>query len=176
MSEPRGLVETHRPPTPRLLLLGLGNDILSDDAIGLRVTSELCQRLGHRADVSVCTTTEMGLSLLDHVAGFQELVIVDAVQTSRAPIGSVHEIDANDLSVLPTVSPHFLGLAETLALGRQLGLPMPRHTRILAIEVQDPFTVGERLTPELERSLPSLLNKVEAVVMETLSTSRTVAS
>ncbi len=106
----------------------------------------------------------MGLSLLDHVAGYDVLLIVDAVQTGRAPIGFVHEIDGDDLKVLPTLSPHFLGIAETLALGRQLGLDMPAKVKILAVEVTDPFTVSETLSPVLECALPEILKRIVAAI------------
>ncbi len=145
-------------------MLGLGNSILTDDAIGLRVVSALRQQLATRADVSVCETEEMGLSLLDHVAGFEVLIIVDAVQTRGAPVAFLHDVDGTDLEALPTVSPHFVGIAETLALGRELGLDIPRRVKILAVEVQDPFTVGEALSPALERARPAILGRVLSAI------------
>jgi len=49
-------------------------------------------------------------------------------------------------------------VGEVLALGRQLGLSVPRRVKILAIEVQDPVTVGTSLTPALEEVLPVIVN------------------
>jgi len=144
----------------RTLLLGLGNDILSDDGVGLRVAAAIEKRLTDRTNVTVVSTTEMGLSLLDQIVGFDDLVIVDAVQTPQGSPGSVHEIDGNALASLPAVSPHFLGLGEVLALGRKLGLAVPDRVRIFAIEVQDPFTVSTDLTPSLESALPSIVDRV----------------
>ena len=147
-------------PSQRTLLLGLGNDLLTDDAIGLRVAAAVSQGLPDRPDVVVQQSSEMGLALLDLVAGFEEVVIVDAVQTGHAPHGFVHELDGRDLRVLPLVSPHFLGIGEVLALGERLGLAMPRSVKILAVEVQDPFTVGTQMTPNLETALPAICQRV----------------
>jgi hypothetical protein len=49
-----------------------------------------------------------------------------------------------------------------VALGRQLGLRVPRRVRIFAIEVQDPFSVGLSMTPPLRDALPSIIARVLA--------------
>jgi hydrogenase maturation protease len=149
---------------PKTLLLGLGNDLLSDDAIGLRVAAALRERLAGHADIAVAETTEMGLSLLDIIAGFEALMLVDAVQTRLAAPGTVHEIEGDGIESLPPFAPHFLGIGEVIALGRKLGLPVPSRVRIFAIEVQDPFTVGTSLTPLLELALPAIAARIFAAL------------
>jgi Ni,Fe-hydrogenase maturation factor len=64
------------------------------------------------------------------------------------------------LNALPAVSPHFLGIGELLALGRELGLAVPTQVKIFAVEVQDPFNVGTRLTPTLDAALPRIVECV----------------
>ena len=106
----------------------------------------------------------MGLSLLDDIVGFEGLILVDAVQTLKRPPGFVHELDGDDLSALPAVSPHFLGIGEVLALGRKLGLAVPTRVKILAVEVQDVTTVGTELTPPLQAALPAIVRRVMSAV------------
>ena len=140
-------------PEPRsgksFLILGLGNDILTDDAVGLYVVRQLRPELAVRPEIEVRETTEMGLALLDHLAGFQTAVIVDSIQTGKAAIGFVHDLDPTSLKQLSGTTPHFVGVGETLAMGRQLGIEMPAKVHIFAIEVADPFTLGTSLTPAL---------------------------
>jgi hydrogenase maturation protease len=152
--------------TPRILVLGLGNDILTDDAMGLIVAREVGCRLDPDEPIEARSTTEMGLSLLDEITGYAGLVLVDAVQTGRAPAGHIHELVLDDLHVLPSVTPHFLGIGETLALGRLLGLSMPERVRILGIEVEDMRTLGTQLTAALEAALPGIIDTVLAVARE----------
>jgi Ni,Fe-hydrogenase maturation factor len=64
------------------------------------------------------------------------------------------------------VSPHFLGIGETLALGKELGLSVPSEVKIFAIEVEDPFTVGTRLTPAVAAALPGIVERVARAVLE----------
>jgi hydrogenase maturation protease len=147
-----------------LLVLGLGNDILTDDAIGLRLVRALAERLGPSDNAVALESEEMGLSLLDHIVGYDDLVIVDAIQTGTAPPGHLHQFDGEALPSRRTGAPHFLGVGDTLALGRLLGLPMPSRVRILAVEVADALTLGTALTPQLHAAFPRLLDRVTEAV------------
>ena len=140
-------------PRARLLVLGLGNYILTDDAIGLRVVRAVRDQLGSGEGIEVVESEEMGLSLLDHIVGYGELVIVDAIQTGSEPPGFVHELDGETLPSRRVGAPHFLGVGDTLALGRLLGLPMPERVTIFALEVADPFTLGTGLTSAVQEAL-----------------------
>jgi hydrogenase maturation protease len=148
----------------RTLLLGLGNDILTDDAIGLLVVRRLQSELAANSSIDARETTEMGLALLDFMAGYSAVVIVDSIQTGQAPPGFVHELDAASLHQLSGRTPHFLGVGETLALGRHLGVPMPHQVRIFAIEVGDPFTLGTQMTPTLQAALPGIVERIAAAL------------
>jgi len=123
-SSPHVLPGKAPPRTKPVLVLGLGNDILSDDAVGLNVAREIRRHLSDSDGIEVQETSEMGLALLDHIVGFADLILVDAVQTRQAPPGFLHEFDGGQLKILSIVSPHFLGVGEIVALGRQLGLPV----------------------------------------------------
>lgn len=138
----------------KILVLGLGNDLLTDDAVGLHVARAVRARLADEPGVAVRETMEMGLALLDEIAGFNALVLVDSIQTGTVPAGHIHEFDRRTLGAGRRITaPHFVGVAETLALGGTLGLAMPRAVRIIAIEVADPFTLGMRMTPALEQAV-----------------------
>jgi hydrogenase maturation protease len=155
-------------PSPRLLVLGLGNDILTDDAVGLRVAHELRRDLAGHPSVDIRQTTEMGLALLDFLTGYRAVVLVDSIQTGRAAPGFLHELDAASSSQLTGRTPHFVGVSETLALGRELGLAMPEQVKIFAIEVADPFTLGTVMTPALEAALPGLVAQIRAALQPLL--------
>ena len=141
-------------------MLGLGNDILCDDGVGLRAARELQRHLADHPIVEVRETTEMGLSLLDLIVGYRDLVIVDSIQTKQVPPGHIFEMEPAGLKVLPRKSPHFFGIGEILTLGRNLELIVPTRVKIFAIEVSDPFTITEQMTPVMEAALPGLVERV----------------
>ena len=150
----------------KILVLGLGNDILTDDAIGLNVVRRLREELAGDDRIDVRETMEMGLALLDYIVGYRAVLIVDSIQTGQAPAGTIHELDAASLKQITGRTPHFLGVGETLALGRQLGLAMPQEVRIVAVEVEDPFTLGTEMTPALQRALPAVLMRTRQALRE----------
>jgi len=159
LSESNSPSELPGPARP-VLVLGLGNDLLTDDAVGLLVVRALRSRFAGHAAIEIGETTEMGLALLDFITGYRVAVLVDSIQTGKAPPGFLHELDAAALHALTGRTPHFVGVGETLALGRQLGLPMPEQVKIFAIEVEDPFTLGTALTPALQSALPGIVQRI----------------
>jgi len=148
------------PTGQRILVLGLGNDILCDDAIGLRVVREVRRQLRPDEEIDVEETEEMGLCLLDYISGYRGLVLVDSIQRGTISAGEGLEIRADARRTLAYSAPHFLGIGETLALGRELGLPMPDSICILAIEVEEPHLLSTEMTPPLQRALPILVQRV----------------
>jgi hydrogenase maturation protease len=159
-----GSAEAMQAPARKRLVLGLGNDILTDDAVGLRVVRRLAGELRDRSDIDVRETTEMGLALLDFLTGYASAFIVDSFQTGRLAPGSVHELDPITLNLMTGRTPHFLGVGETLTLGRELGLAMPGEVRIFAIEIEDPWTVGTTMSPALEEALPRIVARIREAV------------
>ena len=142
------------------LILGLGNDILCDDAIGLLVAREIKRRLAEHTGIDVSEACEMGLSLLDYIIGYKNLILIDAIQTGKTAPGFVHELEGQNLKLLPIASPHFVGVGEMISLGRNLGLTVPDRVRIFAIEVQNPFTITTEMTPALKAAMPGIVDRI----------------
>lgn len=153
----------------KILVLGLGNDILTDDAVGLNLVRALRDEFAGNETIDFCETQEMGLALLDFIVGYREVVIVDSIQTGNVPPGTVHELDADGLKTLTGRTPHFLGVGETLALGNKLGLPMPEKVTIFALEVADPFTLSTKMTPALEQAFPQALCRIAETLRRKLA-------
>ncbi len=147
------------------LIVGLGSPILRDDAIGLRVADALATRLPSDR----FTTTEAGLSglrLLPMLEGWDRLVIIDAMlrpgQPGEPPCpGRLHRLSPDELSsALHLNSSHEASLADTLRLGELLGMDIPSDVTILGIEVADPFTFDEEMTPALADRVEPLADEI----------------
>jgi hydrogenase maturation protease len=156
------------PVSSKTLVLGLGNDILSDDAVGLVLARKLAAELAGIDGIEVRETMEMGLALLDFMVGYDAVLILDAIQTGQVAPGTFHEVDPRALGVLTGRTPHFVGVGETLALGRQLGLHMPDRVMVLAVEVEDPFTLGTEMTPAVEDAVPRVIERALELIQEGL--------
>lgn len=147
-----------------ILVLGLGNDVLSDDAVGLRVAELLRERFADDPAVEVRATSDMGLVLLDEIVGRDSVVLIDAVQTHRAAPGSIECRELSATAGVHASMPHFLGVSETLALGNMLGLAMPQRALLVAIEVADPFTLGCELSPAVAAAVAPAAQRVAQIV------------
>jgi hydrogenase maturation protease len=143
-----------------VLVLGLGNDLLGDDAVGLHVARAVRARLAGLPGCAVRETMEMGLALLDEIVGSEHLLLVDSIETGKAPPGHVHEFDADSLAGRRIGAPHFVGIVETLALGTALGLAMPRDVRVFAIEVKDAYTLSVTLSPGVQASVGAAADRI----------------
>jgi hydrogenase maturation protease len=147
----------------KTLVLGLGNEILSDDGVGLYVAREL-RKVIEREDTTVTEASLAGLGLLDLLTGYDRTIIIDAIQTREGKVGQVYRFNSNSFDVTRhTASTHNVNFATALELGRQLGLSLPQQIVIFAIEVADVSTFSEECTPEVKKSIPRC---VETVLQE----------
>jgi len=144
----------------KTLILGIGNPILSDDAVGCRVAQELEMRLRGRSEITVKETSLSGLSLLEEMAGYEKLIIIDAIQTKGGSPGSVYKLAPEDFKIGHMAIIHDLGLFSALELGRKLGMDMPREVVIFAIEAKDMETFSEECTLEVKKAIPKAVETV----------------
>ena len=149
----------------RPLALFLGNPIFSDDRIGLAVGEILKEKLrekGYDAELS----ERGGLEVIDYLEGRDSAVIVDAVKTGKAAPGDVLELSIEELKVYAPRSPHYAGVPEAVDLMLQLGLNPPRKLKVIGIEVEDPYTLSEKMSEELERRLEKIAEEVYAKIVK----------
>jgi len=151
----------------KTLVLGMGNDLLSDDAVGLRVARSLREST-RDPSVEVKETLLASLELLDILAGFDRAILVDAVQTRDGKPGDVYILSPEDLgsSSTPT-SLHHVDLPTVLALGRSLGAKMPERVRIFAVEAGDVSTFGGECCADVEAAVPKVVALIQAELRAT---------
>ncbi len=145
-------------------ILGLGNDLLADDAFGVEVVRLLAGHLPEHVEVR--SSIASGFALLDDVLGADRLIVVDTVTGTGAEPGSVSRFEDGDVSCVPGVGPHYVGLFETLRWARALALPAPRQVAIFTVEAADCLTVGGPMTPSVRAALPTVARMIEEQVGE----------
>lgn len=146
----------------KTLVLGLGNSILCDDGVGIRVAREVAKQFDC-PQVTVGETSAAGLRLLDSIVGYDKVIIIDAIQTKEGQAGQLYRMKPEDFSFAQHFSsPHQINLATALELGRMLGLRMPREITVFAIEAKDIASFSEKCTPEVEQAIPEVVEMVLA--------------
>lgn len=142
----------------RTLVLGLGNELLSDDAVGILAARALKERVSDQADVVESALS--GMALLDLFVGYDKAIIIDAIKTGRCAPGTICVLSPNDLGAVLAPSPHYAGLPELMAVARQLQLEFPKEIKIFALEVEDPYTIGQAMSEPVQRALAELVQRV----------------
>jgi len=172
------------PTTRPVRVLALGNELISDDAVGIAAARALCRRLadagtalppGPSPDsamtvtafrhprvgtVEVVETALTGMYLLEAVLGASRLIVVDTLVTGAFAPGTVLALQEGDLVAAPGGSPHYIGLFETLELARALGLEVPAEVVIVAVEAGDYTTVGGAMTAPVQAAVPVAVARV----------------
>ena len=140
------------------LVLGLGNDLLSDDAVGIVTARRLAGEAGLRADV--VESSLHGLALLDLLLGYRRLIIIDAIKTGSVPPGTISVLTPRELTTVMSPSPHYAGLPEMIDLARELNLDFPSDIRIFAVEIADDRTFGGPMSTEVRRAIDEIVGRV----------------
>ncbi len=148
----------------KVLVVGIGNPVRGDDAIGAAVAKALAGRLPD--NVAIRTRAGDMLALIDDWDGFDALICIDAAVPMGTP-GRIHRIDPKD-EPLPRdpvyASSHAFGVAEAIGLGQALN-SAPRNIVVFAIEGAS-FERGAPMTPEVAAAIDEVADRVVAEVAQ----------
>jgi hydrogenase maturation protease len=150
-----------KPRRAHTLVLGLGNPILSDDAVGPRVAEAVRRYLAGRPGVEVKEASVGGLKLLDEILGYWKVVLVDSIETEGGKPGHVYTMTPENLrGTAHLVSPHEVNFMGVLEMARKQEMEVPEHIVVVAVEIKDNTTFGEKMSPEVEAAIPQAVGEV----------------
>ena len=157
LSQTQQRSRTRTRPCP-ILVLGVGNILLRDEGVGVRVVEAMAE-MELPPDVELFDGATAGLDLLDVLADRRRVVVIDAVKGDYEA-GTVLRLGPEDL--LPSdgrgVSLHEIGLLEALMLAERLGTP-PQEVIVLGVKPRD-VGCGLALSPEIARLVPRIIELV----------------
>ncbi len=139
-----------------LLILGLGNVICSDDGLGVAAVERLAREYQLPAGVQALDGGTLGLSLLAHVTGADDLLLLDAIRAD-APPGTLVRLDGEDVApaVRERLSVHQIGVADLLDAMRLLD-EEPRRMVLVGL-VPESLELGIERTPAVEARIDDLV-------------------
>ncbi len=152
----RGARGDSAPRQGGTVVVGLGNSIRGDDAVGLLAVRRLSRHA--RPGVRYAESEESNINLLEVLAGADRLLLLDTISTAGGRPGTVHRLEVEDLrGPGEPYATHQLGVARVLDLGRSLGIPMPAAAVVLALEIAPSDCFGLGLTPAGREGLGRLV-------------------
>jgi hydrogenase maturation protease len=146
-----------------LLVLCLGNEVLSDDAFGFRIAEQLEKmkmELGN--EVEIIAASMAGFNLLNFLQGRKKVLVVDTIMTGRAEPGSVHFFPLGDL--VPSrglTGSHEISLPTAITLARLMEIDTPEDIDVLAVEAGDVLTLSEEMTEPVRAAVPEAIEFIK---------------
>lgn len=166
--------EYERPARPPVLVLGIGNILLGDEGVGVRVVEDLRQAGPTPDGVEVVDGGTAGMALIDIIAGRRHVIIVDAVKTGAAP-GTIVVLRDGDIPAgfRERTSPHALGIGDVLAVLNLQG-EAPHRLTLIGIE-PDSLDFGLELSATVAAQVPALAERVKSELESAIAAGAAVA-
>jgi hydrogenase maturation protease len=143
---------------PKIIILGVGNLLLSDEGVGVHVANEL-MKMDLSPEISVIEGGTDGFRLLNIITEADRLIIIDAVK-GDAPPGSIYRFDIGEVQNSPSgfkTSVHQIGILEVLDLSGLIG--KTPHTTVIGIEPKC-LEMGMDLSPEIKAKIPRIIELI----------------
>lgn len=143
----------------RVVVLGAGNVLLSDEGLGVRAIERLPLAYALPPEVEIIDGGTCSMEMLEDLERLDALIMVDAIRSGEAP-GTLLRLSGDAVPVFfrTKLSPHQIGLCDVLATLELLGRA-PKYTAILGVEPQS-LALGMELSPAVEAAMPTLLRMV----------------
>jgi hydrogenase maturation protease len=155
---------------PRTIVIGLGNPLLGDDAVGWLVADEVegllrTARSAGRAmpDVEIERLGVGGLRLMECLTGYETAILVDAAEFPDRPLGEVRSCCFDDLADYAAGhldSAHDASLRTALTLGRRLGAILPDSIQAVTVQARRTDEFSEELSPEVAAAVSTAAQAV----------------
>ncbi len=145
-------------PQPSILIMGVGNILLSDEGVGVRVI-ETMKSMTLPDNVEILDGGTGAFDLFDILANRDKVIIIDAVKGGGEP-GAVYRFVPDDIKAEAKflTSVHQVSLLDTLSMARIIGCS-PRDIVIFGIEPRE-IDWGLELSPEVAAVVPKVIELV----------------
>jgi hydrogenase maturation protease len=155
------------------IVIGLGNPILGDDGVGWKVAEEVKRWLeAHSArprrlsSIAVELLSLGGISLMEHLIGYERAILIDAIASDLEP-GSIvtsNLLELPDHSALHTTSAHDTSLQNALKLGKSMRATLPEQIIVVGIATNRVYDFSE----ELSQPVSQAVSKAAQIVIDLL--------
>ena len=140
------------------LILGIGNPILTDDGVGIKIAQKLEEE---KPGLEIEETNEAAIALLDLIMGYDKLIIIDSIKTGQGKPGELYKLNLEDFKPnMNFSSSHGMDIATAFEVGESLGCRMPQSVSIYAVEIRDNSTFAEQCTEEVEAKIPFIVKQI----------------
>lgn len=142
----------------KTVILGVGNELLSDEGIGVHVVKEL-KKISVPAEIEVYEGGTDGFGLINIIIETDRLIVVDSLKGGSTP-GTIYKFDINDAPSSPDLfktSIHQIGILEVINLSSLIG-KTPKTT-VIGVEPES-ISAGMNLTDRVKAKIPRIIELI----------------
>lgn len=149
----------------RVLVLGIGNPLMMDEGIGVRVVETLMVGYVFPENVQLLDAGTMGMSILGLFRDCDYMLVVDAMKDTGHEPGTVVRLSAEDIAPNQVMhSLHDLRFIDVLEASEVMGCRP--EAECIGVQVADMSEIRIGLTPDVEAAIPAAVDAVLAVLAE----------
>ena len=149
----------------KILIVGLGNVLLSDEGLGVKVVKDLEKEINFPEEVEILDGGTGAFFLLPHLEKADYLIIVDAIKAGHKP-GTllIEKLENLPQDTLEKISLHEISFPDLL---RILELKGKKFEKIILAGLEPKtLDVGTELSQEVKEGLPLLKEKILSILRE----------
>lgn len=146
----------------RVVVLGVGNILMSDEGVGVHAVTALEQDYDIPAEVEIIDGGTSGMDCLDRIAEADLLLIADCMRSKDKAPGTITRLADAEINAwfMTRISPHQVGLSDVLAACCFHGIS-PKQVVLVGVQPES-FETCMDLTPTVAAVLPQVLDRLVA--------------
>lgn len=148
-----------------IVVLGVGNILLTDEGLGVHVVEDLKANYTFTPQISLIDGGTMGMELLTYMRGMKKILLIDAVNGGEAP-GTIYEFPHRELEQYFTdhISVHEVGMQDILRIRAIQENPL-EDAIVIGVEPES-LDVGFEPSAPVQKALPEVKERVLRVLRE----------
>ena len=152
----------------KIALIGLGNPIVGDDGVGIKVVDFIQETLSLPTSVEVIGDVSVGgIGLVELFKGYDKIILVDSIQTGNYPKGTVVLLKPEDFTSALHVSDfHNMDFFTALEFCNKVHDDIPEDIIILGIEIINVLEFSDELSKELKSKFDEIVKQVYNVILQ----------
>lgn len=146
----------------RVVVIGVGNMLLSDEGVGVHVVNKL-KNMRLPAGVEVYDCGVEGLGILGFLENADKAIIIDAVKAGGSP-GSIYLFNLDEVTKkdgpMKMLSLHELDLIISMEIGKLSKIyTLPTEIVVIGVEPSS-FETGMKLTSKVKQAMPRVIDLI----------------
>jgi hydrogenase maturation protease len=157
----------------KVIVIGLGNPILTDDAVGIRISELLEKKLPaiafpENTEISIRQNESGGWDILDLVVDYDVLILIDALLDKSLKPGELKWYTDKVFTSIRLSGVHNMDVFSAIEYGKSLKLKVPEKIIVLGIGVKDVLTFSEQCSSEVETAIEKgadqVIDKIRSII------------